>query len=104
LRIRKAIDRSSPLLLKALTDNQVVEGTFRFYRPSPTGDGTTEQFYTVAIKQGRVTSVRQYLPDTLDPGTVGHPPLEEVTFSFGSISWTFTDGGITHEDNAGKQR
>lgn len=101
LLIRKRIDKSSPLLLKALTQNQAVEGTFRFYRPNPTGDGTTEQFYTVVIKQARLAAVRQYVPDILTPATAAQPPLEEVSFVFQSISWTYTNGGVTHEDNLG---
>ena len=98
LLIRKRIDKSSPLLLKALCENQVIEGTFKFFRPNPAGDGTTEQFYTVAIKQGRIASVKQVVPDTLTPATSTLPPLEDVTFVFNTIEWTFTDGGVTYQD------
>src|SRR5678815_1860047 len=48
--IRKRIDKATPLLAKALVQNEVIEGVFKFYRPNPAGDGTTEQFFTVAIK------------------------------------------------------
>src|SRR5688572_18455268 len=37
--IRKRIDKSSPLLAKAQCENQAIEGTFKFFRPNPTGDG-----------------------------------------------------------------
>lgn len=100
--IRKRIDKSSPLLAKALTQNQNVDATFKFFRPSPRGDGTTQQFYTVAIKHGRVASIRQVVPDTLTPASSTQPPLEEVTFVFSTISWTYTEGGVTHEDTWGK--
>jgi type VI secretion system secreted protein Hcp len=96
--IRKRIDKSSPLLMKALTNNEVISGDFRFYRPSSTGDGTTEHFYSVAIKGARVASVRLIVPDTTDPKSASLPPMEEVTFVFQSITWTFTNGGVTHED------
>jgi type VI secretion system secreted protein Hcp len=98
LLIRKRIDKSSPLISKALVRNEVIEGVFKFFRPSPTGDGTTEQFYTVAIRQGRVASQRQYLPDTLDLATAGLPPLEEVAFVFRSIRWTHMFGETEAED------
>ncbi len=97
--IRKRIDKSSPLLLKGLRSNQQVDAVFRFYRPNPNGDGTTEQFYSVEIRQGRIASIRQYLPDTTIPATSQQPPLEEVTFVFGSITWTYTQGGITDTDS-----
>jgi type VI secretion system secreted protein Hcp len=99
LLIRKRIDRSSPLLIKALCENQAIEGTFKFFRPNSTGDGTMQPFYTVAIKQGRIASIKQLVPDTLVAATSSHPPLEEVSFVFNTIEWTFTDGGVTHQDS-----
>jgi type VI secretion system secreted protein Hcp len=96
--IRKRIDKSTPLIYKALVENQVIDGIFKFFRPNPTGDGTTEQFYTVEIKQGRVASFKAFVPDTIDPASSADPPLEEITFVFHTISWTITNGGVTHED------
>lgn len=102
--IRKRIDKSSPLLAKALCDNQVIEAEFKFFRPNPTGDGTTEQFYTVAIKQGRIASIAAVVHDTIVPSTATDPPLEEVSFVFHTISWTYTNGGVTHEDSWSQNR
>ncbi|MDO9016803.1 MAG: type VI secretion system tube protein TssD [Deltaproteobacteria bacterium] len=104
LLIRKRIDKSSPLLCKALVENQVIEATFKFFRPNPTGDGTTEQFYTVAFKQGRISSQKQIVPDTMVPATSTDPALEEITFVFHTISWTYTNGGVTHEDTWDQNR
>lgn len=98
LKIVKRMDKASPLILKALTNNETIEGIFKFFRPNPTGDGTTEQFFTVAIKHGNVASVKGLVNNTLDPVLVNNPPLEEVTFVFQDISWTYTNGGVTHED------
>lgn len=98
LLIRKRIDRSSPLLQKALVENQAVEGEFKFFRPNPTGDGTTEQFYSVSIKQGRIASIHQYSPDTINPASSTEPPMEEVTFVFHTIKWVYVPSGVEHED------
>lgn len=98
LKIVKRIDRSSPLLLKALSENQKVEGVLRFFRPNPSGDGTTEQFYTVEISEGNVASVKQFIAPTIKAETAGEPPLEEITFVFKNITWTYTNGGVTHTD------
>lgn len=97
--IRKRIDKSSPLIMKAMRMNQPIEGVFKFFRPSPTGDGTTEQFYTIWIKSGRIASVKQFLPDVTAPATSALPPLEEVTFVFGGVQWIYTNGGITDADS-----
>lgn len=80
----KRVDKSSPLLVKALTTNQVIEATFKVFR----GEGN---FYTVSINQGRIANIRQYnAPD----GTL----VEEVSFTFSAISWTISDGNISHSD------
>jgi type VI secretion system secreted protein Hcp len=104
LLIRKRIDKASPLLMKAMVENQEIEGTFKFFRPNPSGDGTTEQFYTVMIKKGRIASVKQFVPDNIEPATSTEPPLEEVTFVFHTINWTITNGGVTHEDTWDQNR
>lgn len=97
--IRKRIDKSSPLLAKALCNNEVIEGTFKFFRPSPSGDGTTQQFFTVEIAEGRINSIKRVSPDTIDPASASEPPTEEIGFVFHTITWTYEDGGIVHTDN-----
>ena len=104
LLIRTRIDQASPLIMKALCDNAKVEGIFKFFRPNPTGDGTTEQFYTVKIKNGRVATVKQISPDSFDPANSTSPEMEEVAFVFHTIEWSFTDGGVTHEDTWDQQK
>lgn len=104
IEITKRIDKSSPLLMKALCENQVIEATFKFFRPNPTGDGTTEQFYTVSIKKARVNSIQQVVPDSFVPASTNLPPMEKIAFVFHTINWTYTNGGITHEDTWDTQR
>lgn len=94
--IRKRIDRASPLLWKALTEGQPIEGSFMFFRSS--SEGVTEHFYTIEIKQARISSIREYVPDILDPATKHEPPLEEINFVFHTSSWTYREGNITYQD------
>jgi type VI secretion system secreted protein Hcp len=101
--IRKRIDKASPLIAKALVRNEKIEGKFMFFRPSPAGDGTTEQFYTIEIKDGRVASFKQEVEDTIVPASSTLPPMEEIGFVFHSIVWTISDGGVTHEDTWSEQ-
>lgn len=98
IRIQKRIDQSSPLIMKALTENQKIEATFKFYRPNPSGDGTTEQFYTVQLKGGNVAAVKQEVPDTIGKETAGLPPMEHVDFVFKEIIWRYEKGGVEHPD------
>ncbi len=98
----KRIDKASPLILRGLVQNQVASGVLKFYRPNPAGDGTTEQFFTIEFKEGRVAGVKEYVLDTLDPQLVTRPPLEEVSFTFSKVSWTSLDGSVSFEDSIGR--
>ncbi len=101
IRIQKRIDSSSPLLAKALCNNEDIEGEFRFYRPSPTGDGTTEQFFTISISQGRIASIARRSPSAIDPANSVEPPTEEVAFVFHTVRWIYNGAGHNseHEDS-----
>jgi type VI secretion system Hcp family effector len=101
LKFSKRLDKSTPLLRKACTENQVMVGTFNWYRPTAAADGTTEKFFTLAFTGGRITKCTLRLPDTLLPDTRGLPPLEDIELSFVTINWTWLTGGITHEDTWG---
>jgi len=104
LRVTKRIDASSPLLLKAMVENQRIDGDFLFFRPSPAGDGKTQQFYTITITNGRIAGMKQISEDTLSPAASVCPPLEEVAFVFETISWTYMSSGVTHEDSWSSNR
>ena len=97
--ITKRIDKSSPLLARALCNNERMEGKFRFYRPSATGDGTIEQYFTIEIKEGHIAGIHRFNPDVFDPAAAPHPATEEVSFVFGYIRWTHENDGIEHVDH-----
>ncbi|NVB38324.1 type VI secretion system tube protein Hcp [Pseudenhygromyxa sp. WMMC2535] len=97
--IRKRIDKSSPLLAKALCNNEVIEASFKFFRPSPSGDGTTEHFFTVEIGEGRLASIERVSPDTIDPASALEPPSERVAMVFHNVTWTYEATGASHHDN-----
>ncbi|MCA9689813.1 MAG: type VI secretion system tube protein Hcp [Myxococcales bacterium] len=98
IRILKRIDRSSPLLAKALCNNEAVDGEFKFFRPNPAGDGTTEHFFTIEILNGRINDIVRTSPNCIDPASSTAPPLEEVSFVFETIRWIFVPTGAEHED------
>ena len=98
LEICKRIDSSSPLLAKALCKNEKIEGIFRFYRPSPSGDGTTEQFFTVEITDGRVDSIERHSASAIDPAAATTPPLETVRFVYHTIKWVYEPSGAEYVD------
>jgi type VI secretion system secreted protein Hcp len=101
--ISKRIDSSTPLLAQLLCENKKVNGEFKFYRPHTTGDGTTEQFFTVEIKNAYVQSIN-LVSHALPGAGSAEPPMEEVTFVYPEITWTITDGGVTFHESWGGGR
>lgn len=95
--IQKRIDKSTPLIIKALVQNERVdEAEFRFFRPGSPRTGITEHFYTVRIRNGSITSINQV-------SETSAPPMEEVVISFASIEWTYEIGGVTYQDDFRRQ-
>src|SRR5689334_4867451 len=80
LLIRKAIDKSTPLISKALTKSQKIEGEFKFFRPNPSGDGTVQHYFTVKISNGRVATQKMINEWTKPGDQHAAPAQEEVTF------------------------
>lgn len=98
IKIIKRIDRSSPLLHQALCNNEELEVTIKFYRANPDGDGTEEQFYTISLRQARISSIKTISPNTIMDVTANQPAMEEVSFVFGTINYTYVRDGTEHED------
>lgn len=96
LTIVKRIDKSTPLLMKALVDNENLdELILRFWRPSKTG--MEDQYYTIKLTNANIAGVKQYMELGATGLTGEH--LEEVSFTYQKIEWTIEDGGITADDD-----
>lgn len=97
--IRKAIDKSTPLIAKALTKSAKIDGEFKFFRPNPAGDGTVQHYYTVKISNGRVAGQKMTSEWTRPGDPHSNPPMEQIEFVFQTIMWRYEVGGVEHEDS-----
>lgn len=97
----KRIDKSSPLLAKALCRNEKIDAEFKFFRPNPSGDGTTEQFFTVKLENGRIDAIERLSPDAIDPASAKTPPMETVRIVYHTITWIFVPTGAEYVDSWG---
>lgn len=99
IKITKRVDQTTPLLLKALCNNEIVDqAEFNFYRPNPNGTGHEEHFFTVLLENAYITSVTQQSEDEIMGGDTAPPMLEEVEFVFQEITWTYESNGASHHD------
>ena len=90
--------QATPLLMAAQSRNEVIpEMNIYFFRPTPIG--AEEQYYTITLTNARVVSTRAWNPNKQDRTVAEYIPSVEVSFTYQTITWTYEDGGITHEDS-----
>ena len=102
LLITKEVDRSTPLLYKALAQNEVMaEYTLRFYAPRKIGmpgTGPDYQHYTIKLVNARIASIESIM-DNIKLDDIKHIPImEEVAFTYESIEWKWMLTGATSTD------
>jgi type VI secretion system Hcp family effector len=95
--VRKPIDKSTPLLLKALSNNEEVKVTLELWRDKPAGGGR-EKFFTLVLEKGRLTSIRPEANADLTNDS-NNPYVESLNFVGEVIVMTYVDGGIEHQHN-----
>lgn len=98
LTITKEVDKSSPLLMQALVNNEnIVELEVRFWRPSKSGQ--EQQFYTIQLRDASIAGIRFEMLNNKYPENMQHKEREHVSFCYQKIIWAFEDGGLTAEDD-----
>ena len=97
----KKIDKATVKLWKALDTRESMSWDCKFYRPNPSGDGTTEQFYTVTLGNARLIAIEPIVANTLDATNSAYPAMERVRLSYQTMTVTYTNGGATYQLNTG---
>ncbi len=97
LTVTKLMDKSSPLLYNALASGETLtKVVFQFYRTSSAGQ--LEHYFTIALENAIVVGMRAVMPDILDPKYQQYGQMEEVSFSFATITWTHEVAGTESSD------
>ncbi|MFO0757170.1 MAG: type VI secretion system tube protein TssD [Byssovorax sp.] len=98
LMILKETDRSTPLLYNVLTHNENLKSVeIQFWQPSPTG--AERQHWTIRLTNANISSIQFKLGNTRSPKLARYSELEEVSFTYQKIEWTWTEGGIMADDD-----
>ena len=96
--ITKELDRSSVPLWNALITNENLT-TWQLKFLTSGAQGIAVQPYTLALTNANIASIREYLADNLLPENSSLPVLQDITFSYQKIQWTWTDGNVTAIDD-----
>jgi type VI secretion system secreted protein Hcp len=96
--ITKEVDRASPVLYAMLTTNEKCKSwRLEYWQPSATGKEV--QHFTVELVGANIAGIRQEMLNNKYPENMQHKEREHISFCYDKISWTWTDGGITHQDS-----
>lgn len=87
----KPIDKSSPLLGVAITENEPIDIIFYFYRVNPAGQ--LELYYEVKLTEATLVDITCIYPHSIDEGD--KMPFEKVQVKYKSISWNHKSAGTS---------
>jgi type VI secretion system secreted protein Hcp len=99
--ITKEIDCSTPMLYQALcTGERLTEVTLDWYRVEESGG--QELYYTVYMQNVIISKLHPWMPNTLDQKNSGFRHMEDVSFMYEKIRWTWVQDGIEFDDTWGE--
>ncbi|MGZ0749311.1 Hcp family type VI secretion system effector [Kluyvera sichuanensis] len=91
LTIQKPVDKSSPLLNKAINENECLTCDFEYYRTNRFG--INELYYRVKLINARIANIHSRVPHTINDS--GGQPEESVSFTYESINWEHCIAGTS---------
>lgn len=91
MNIVKSIDKSSPLLGKAINDNETLTCDFSVYRTNQAG--MRELYYKIKLTNARISHLETIIPHSAIEN--GVEPQERVSFTYESISWEHFAAGTS---------
>lgn len=96
--ITKVFDKSSPLLLAALsTGETMTEVVIKWYRTS--AEGKQEHYYTTTLKDAIIVEIKDYMYNCQDKANEHFTHLEDVHFSYREISWEHITANTAGSDD-----
>ncbi len=91
LTFKKPIDKSSPLLAFAITNNEKMEAIFDMYRTDRSG--TQSLFYRIKLIKATITDINLVSPNSLTHNDA--QPIETVSLKYESITWENISAGTS---------
>lgn len=91
--ILKEFDKASPKLYKALTKGErFSDVTLKWFRITP--EGRQEHYFTQKLENAILVSIKPKMENTRDPAKEAFTHMEEVSFRYDKITWTWEPDGI----------
>lgn len=100
----REIGKATPLLLKAMTENEVLTSVVMEVWGQGGASGVGQKLYTITLTNARCVGVRQWSDVGSNQVSPSSGAMEEVSFTYEKITWTWVNGGVTHEDSWSSSR
>ncbi|MDR1870658.1 MAG: type VI secretion system tube protein Hcp [Deltaproteobacteria bacterium] len=97
LTVTKHKDQASPKLFKACCTGETATVTIDNYRIKP--DGTEEKYFTIKLEDAIVVEIKERTPLTFLPENKPFYDMEDISFTYSKITWTYNDGNIEYVDD-----
>lgn len=95
--VTKHVDNASPKLKQACCKGEQLTVEIDFYRIDATG--VEKKYFTVKLEEAIIVNARDYKPMTFVEENKPYQDMEDVSFTYSKITWTFTDGNIEYTDS-----
>ena len=95
-RVKKFLDKSSPLLAAELVNPSELEVVLELWRPA---SGGPEAFYQVTLNRARIVEIELDAPDALDRASDDKGIYEWVSYTFESIDWEHITASTSGTDD-----
>ncbi len=93
------IDKATPKLYQALvTDENLPNVELDYWKTN--SDGSQNMYFTIKLTNARISSINFTNQNSADhPSSDTFGEYVEISFTYQKIEWTWTDGGITAQDD-----
>ena len=96
-RVTKHIDNATPKLNDMCAKGEHCDVTVDYYRIKE--DGSEEKYYTIKLSDAIIVGDRHYKPMTFVSDNEPFHDMEEVSFTYSKITWTYHNGNIEATDD-----
>lgn len=96
--ITKSYDKSSPKLYQALCTGEHMDNvTCKFYRINETGN--EEHYFTIKLTEAIAVSIKPWVANAMDKSKEYFAHMEDVSFTYQDIIWTWEIDGVEAQDS-----
>ncbi len=96
--VTKIFDKASPLLYNALCSGELLTTVeIKWYRTAPSG--VQEHYFTIKMEDAIIVDIQGYMPNCQDPANDAFTHLEDISFSYRSITWNHEVAGTSGSDD-----